>query len=114
MRKLLPGLSALGLFMLVCPLFSLAQEGLDTFSIRQLVYKNASRLHITAEDAGNAIISDTYLEKETGIQYVYLQQVYRQVPVFNSLLSLSFKNNSLVYASGKFVGDMAAKAGSPT
>src|SRR5882757_2284717 len=110
MRKLLPGLSLTGILFLFS-FISFGQKDLDTSTLRLLLHKYAGRLHISATDADNAVITNTYFEKQTGIQYVYLQQAYQQVNVFNSVLSLSFRNGSLVYASGKFIDSIAGKAG---
>ena len=111
MRKLRSCLFAAGLA-LVCPFWLLAQKELDTAALRLTLHKYATRLHISAADADNAVITSSYFEKETGIRYIYLQQSWQQLNVFNSVLSLSFKNNSLVYASGKFIDSLPAKAGS--
>ena len=79
-----------------------------------MLHKYATRLHISVADADNALMTSSYFEKESGIQYVYLQQVYQQVDVYNSVLSLSFKGGNLIYASGKFIDSMGAKAVSAT
>ncbi|MBS1563433.1 MAG: M36 family metallopeptidase [Bacteroidetes bacterium] len=102
-----------GLFFL-CPCLTSSQTTLDSAAIRQLVIKYADRLHISNDDAANAVISGSYLEPSTGIQYVYLQQSYQQIGVHNSILSLSFKNGTLLYSSGRFIDSIGSKAGSAT
>lgn len=54
----------------------------------------------TAEDMR---LSSAYADAN-GLQHVYMQQVYRGIPVYNRVLSLAFVRGRLAYHAGSFVG----------
>ena len=67
-----------------------------------LVSAAKASIGLTAEDISNAKVARTYVDNSTGIRYVYLQQTFKAVPVYNQLLVLAFKGNTLVSKSGAF------------
>lgn len=86
----------------------------DDKDLRSLILKNAAYLGITPADAADAVINGTHTDASSEVTYVYLQQTYQQLRVYNTILTAAFRNGSFLYASGTFVKDIAAKAGSPT
>ena len=99
MRKIL-------LFILPLVFFVFAVQA-QTFSTEEnaaISLVSAARVSIglTAEDLSNAKVARTYVDNSTGIRYVYLQQTFKAVPVYNQLLVLAFKGNTLVSKSGAF------------
>ncbi len=66
----------------------------------QLVKKNKNIIGLTGEDIANSIVSDSYFNKTAGTQMVYLQQSYLTLPVYNVLMVLAFKKDSLASKSG--------------
>jgi extracellular elastinolytic metalloproteinase len=87
-----------------------AQPGKEA-PVLQLVKKEAHRLGLSASEVDNSIVSSSYVDARTTIQYVYLQQGWQGVKVFNSIKSILFRDNELLYHSGRFVQDIAGKAG---
>ncbi|HNP55296.1 MAG TPA: M36 family metallopeptidase, partial [Ferruginibacter sp.] len=67
----------------------------------EMVYKNQQAIGLTDADIRNSVISDTYFNRTSGTRLVYLQQTYLDIPVYNQILTLSFKDGRLVYKSGQ-------------
>ena len=57
----------------------------------QLVNSNRASLGLSIEDLSNVIVSGTYYDNTTGLKMVYLNQVYRGIPLLNQMLVLAFK-----------------------
>ncbi len=55
-------------------------------------------------------VKNSYTDEKLGLDYVYLQQTYKGIIVYNIVKSLVFKNNQLQYGSGNFYIDIASKA----
>ena len=66
----------------------------------QLVSVNRSSIGLSADDLNNLMVSSSYLDKTTGIRYVYLQQTWKDIPVYNQLQVLTFRNNKLLSNAG--------------
>jgi uncharacterized repeat protein (TIGR01451 family) len=71
----------------------------DIVAAKQVVSKNSAAIGLSAEDLSNIIVSSTYISQE-GIRMVYLYQSYKDIPVYNQMHVLAFKNDKLVSASG--------------
>jgi extracellular elastinolytic metalloproteinase len=71
--------------------------------LKTLISKNLNLIGITKEEADDCVINSNYQDDATGIEYVYIQQVFKSIKVFNVIISLAFKNGNLVHASGKFL-----------
>ncbi|MER3498821.1 MAG: hypothetical protein C4308_09415 [Chitinophagaceae bacterium] len=66
----------------------------------QLVEKNRESIGLSADEMNHIAVSSTYLNGSTGVRLVYLQQTYKNIPVFNRMLVLAFKDETLVSSSG--------------
>ncbi len=91
--------------------FSLHAQNAGNKSLLDLVKKNAAQLNISPADADNLVISHAFTDDKTNIQYVYLQQMYQNIKVFNSIMTVIFRNNEVLYSSGRFVDKIQEKAG---
>ncbi|MEP6676743.1 MAG: M36 family metallopeptidase [Ferruginibacter sp.] len=89
---------------------SVSAQQADYNEYRPLLLKNALRLGITATDINEAVITNAYTDASTQVTYIYLQQAYQQVKVYNTIITTAFSNGSFLYASGNFVKDIASKA----
>ncbi|MBC7886338.1 MAG: M36 family metallopeptidase [Ferruginibacter sp.] len=67
----------------------------------RLLEKNISATGLQSGDLGNSIISGTYTIPGTTIRMVHVQQVYQDIPVYNQLQVLAFKNDQLVSTVGE-------------
>ena len=79
--------------------FAIAQTDDDAIAL-QLVRKNMSSIGLTESDIKNSIVSNSYFNKIAGTRMVYLQQSYKDLPVYNQILVLAFKNELLVSKTG--------------
>ena len=89
-----------------------AQE-LSEKTVQDLVKVNAAQLHISNADADNATINSYFTDPSTGITYTYIQQTWNGIKVYNTIITAAFRDNRLLYTSGKFVNDIGSKASQP-
>jgi len=111
MRKNLQPLAFLSILLFISSLALAQDKGLEEY--RPLLIKNAARLGITPTDATEAVILQAYTDNKSHITYIYLQQAYQQIKVYNTIISAAFIDGSLQYASGSFVKNISGKAGAP-
>jgi Fungalysin metallopeptidase (M36)/Secretion system C-terminal sorting domain/Fungalysin/Thermolysin Propeptide Motif/Domain of unknown function DUF11 len=71
----------------------------DALLAKQMVNKHSAAIGLSKDDLNNYLISDSYQSPE-GIRYMYLQQSYQGIPVFNQLQVLAFRNDKLVSNMG--------------
>ncbi|MEQ1552926.1 MAG: M36 family metallopeptidase [Ferruginibacter sp.] len=75
-----------------------------------LINANKVALNLSDDDLNNTIVFSTYKNKFAGTTMVYLQQTYLDIPIYNQVQTLAFKNGKLVSIAGeliKNVGDFA-------
>ena len=68
-----------------------------------LVSANKATIGLTEDDLINAKVASTFMDNAIGVRYVYLQQTFKGISVYNQILVLAFKGNTLVSKSGGFV-----------
>lgn len=100
MRKIY---SALILLSFLFSGYNLHAQKEDHEFLRKLVKQNAALLGMSTEDADNATVSHAVTDAKTGISYVYMQQNYQGLKVYNSIKTVIFRNNEVLYSSGRFV-----------
>ncbi len=106
MRKILLFLIPL----LFCAFISNAQfMNPDRNAALQLVSENRIALGLSADDLNNLTVSNSFLDKSVGIRYVYLQQAFKDIPVYNQIQVIAFKNNIPVSNAGGRIADMDKK-----
>lgn len=71
----------------------------DALLARHLITKNAAAIGLSENDINNTVVSATYLSSE-GIRMVYLYQSYKNIPVYNQMHVLAFKNEKPVSITG--------------
>ena len=71
--------------------------------VKSLINQNIQGLSPLAVTLDNYLISSTYITEGQSIRMVYLQQSFNQIPVFNQLITLAFKQGKLVSHAGKFI-----------
>ena len=98
----------LSIFILICYSFSsMAQQKGEEF---QLIKKYAKQLELPADET-NYMISNAYKDQSSGLTYIYIQQQYKGIKVFNQIITTAFKESKLLYNSGSFIKNIEAKAG---
>lgn len=88
--------------LLLCFVFTAFSQSPDEAAAKNKISMAASRIRLSASDVQDAIILKNYIDKSTGIQHVYLQQTYKGIPVYNSIKTLAFKGDQLLYSSDEF------------
>ncbi len=87
---------------LLCFVFTAHSQTPDEAVVKNEISGAASRIGLSISDVQNAVIIKNDTDKSTGIQHLYLQQTYQGIPVYNSIKTLAFKNDKLLYSSGAF------------
>jgi extracellular elastinolytic metalloproteinase len=87
---------------------SQAQEPSDA-ELKKILTANAARLPVSAGDIADALINSTYLDKSAGIRYIYLQQGYRSIGVFNQVIAIALRNGQVLHVSGRFIPALASR-----
>ncbi|AEV98072.1 hypothetical protein A4D02_14455 [Niastella koreensis] len=111
MRKILQPLALLPILLFISSLAIAQDKDLETY--RPLLIKNAALLGITPTDASEAVILQAYTDRKSHLTYIYLQQTWQQIKVYNTIISAAFIDSNLQYASGSFVKNLAARAAAP-
>ena len=62
----------------------------------------ADQLNLGTADRQNLIISDAYTDASTNISFVYIQQRYQGIKVFNAINALAFKDGMLLSQTNRF------------
>ncbi len=78
----------------------LSGQDLDHKTALQLVRNNVNLLGLSEEDISDSKISNAYTSNPAGIQLVYLQQTWKNLPVYNQIQVLAFKDGKLVSNAG--------------
>lgn len=82
---------------------------------KALVMANQQQIGIPAEELQNTDVSATYHVQTGDYTMVYLQQTYKNIPVFTKMLVLAFRNGQLISKAGQLVNNMESlTAGSPS
>ena len=98
-----------------CAFVTMAQNNeAEKNAALQLVSANRAAIGLSADDLNNLTVSTSYVDKTIGVRYVYLQQTYRDIPVYNQIHVLAFRNNKLAVASGGRIADFDKKVNVPS
>lgn len=97
--------------MALCCVLSINAQSFDAekSAALQLVKANQSALGLSADDVNNVMVSASYVDKNSGTRYVYLQQTYRNIPVYNEMQVIAFKNNSVLSQAGGRIKNIEQK-----
>jgi len=66
----------------------------------RLIIQNQDQIGISDADLANSLVSDYIPAKGNGQSIVYLQQAYAQIPVYNQLMVLAFRDGKFLSKSG--------------
>jgi hypothetical protein len=90
---------------------SLSAQQDENLLAKQLVSKNKTLIGLSNYELNNLIISNTYFDNTSKLRMVYLQQSFKGLPVYNQLLVLAFKNETLVSNAGAFIQGIEKRTG---
>ncbi|MBK7433389.1 MAG: M36 family metallopeptidase [Chitinophagaceae bacterium] len=93
-----------------CALLSMAQNfDVEKNAALQQVSAHRSALGLSADDLNNLTVSNAYTDRTIGIRYVYLQQTFKDIPVYNQIQVIAFKNNIPLSNAGGRIADLDKK-----
>ncbi|MBX2933681.1 MAG: M36 family metallopeptidase, partial [Ferruginibacter sp.] len=93
--------------MLCCMFIANAQfSNADEKASISLVRASKVQLGLTAADLAQVKVSSSYFDNSSGLRMVYLQQTCKGIPVYNQMLALAYKGESLVSKAGSFIAGL--------
>jgi hypothetical protein len=84
-------------------------QDMDKTRALNLIKTNAKRFHLNLNVDESPIITNAYTDEQTGLSFVYFQQTYKGIKVYNQIQTATFRNDILQYNSGIFISDIASK-----
>lgn len=96
---------------LVIAVLIVVGQDLDRSKALGLIYANKDALGMSMNEIQNSEISNAYVSNSSGLTYVYLQQAFQHLPIYNKIQSLGFLNGKLVSQSGSRLTDLEEKTG---
>lgn len=78
---------------------------------RDMVMSNQQQIGLPAQQLANTDVSATYYVSTGNYTMVYLQQTYKNVPVFTKMLVLAFRDGKLLSKAGYLVENMDSLTG---
>ena len=76
-----------------------------------MLFRSTS-IGINDRDLTEGIISNAYKSPSSGVTYIYLQQSFKTLPVYNQLVTLAFSNGQLVSKTGSIIEEIDQKVNS--
>lgn len=77
-----------------------------------LVTKNKQSIGLADPDIAQSLVTGTYIIPGSDIRMVYLQQSYRNIPVYNRLHVLAFRDEKVVSVAGSRVASLPERVSS--
>ena len=97
--------------------FVTAQNYLDDTQfgmvISDYLKQNQEKFNLNNEDLDNIIVRDAYSD-DAGINYVYLNQTYQGVDIFNAISTVVIKDSEVFYYANRFLNDVAGRINTTT
>ncbi len=76
----------------------------------EFLRNDPARFNLTAADVAELRVSDEYRTKHNGVTHVWLQQMYKGIPVQNGLIGLHvLPDNKVMHNTHRFVPELAAR-----
>jgi subtilisin-like proprotein convertase family protein len=96
-----------------CAIVSMAQTfDVEKNAALQIVSANRTAIGLTADDLNNLMVTYSYVDKTIGVRYIYVQQTYQGIPVYNKTQAIAYKNNALVSVLGTRIANIESKVNS--
>ncbi len=93
-----------------CAMVSIAQSfDVEKNAALQIVSANRTAIGLSADDLNNLMVTYSYVDKTIGVRYIYLQQTYQGIPVYNKTQSIAYKNNALASVMGTRIANIESK-----
>jgi len=93
-----------------CAMVSIAQSfDVEKNAALQIVSANRTAIGLSADDLNNLMVTYSYVDKTIGVRYIYVQQTYQGIPVYNKTQAIAYKNNALASVMGTRIADIESK-----
>ncbi len=110
-----PGRIFLFIPFLLTTLLLHSQQNLSTQQVVEKARVAATENGIAAADLTDLLITDQYQSAHNGVTHVYLQQRLSGIPIHNAIAGMHLnQDGKVVYFSGRFFRNIAARADLPT
>ncbi|HJW30497.1 MAG TPA: hypothetical protein VJ508_14795, partial [Saprospiraceae bacterium] len=95
-------------------LFLRAQPSAE--EIKTILDRNKETLGLSQEDLVEYNISSAYTTSHLGVTHVYLEQAFRDIPLYNGILNLNLKGSELISFGNRWIPGLAhlAPSNEPT
>jgi subtilisin-like proprotein convertase family protein len=98
-----------------CAMVSIAQTfDVEKNAALQIVSANRNAIGLTADDLNNLMVTYSYVDKTIGVRYIYLQQTYQGIPVYNKTQAIAYKNDALASVMGARIANIENKVNNPS
>ena len=77
-------------------------QTLSENQVKDILKSSKANLYVT-ELKQQYVVSDAYFDKSSGINYIYLQQTFQGIKVYNAIKVIAIVDNKVAYSSGRFV-----------
>jgi extracellular elastinolytic metalloproteinase len=81
---------------------------------RDYLSKHQTELGLSNEDLKGLKLVDSYVTDGTGVQHLYFQQTYKDIPFYNGITTIAVKEGKIVHFANRLVANAAGKANAST
>ncbi len=95
---------------ILCSFLDLQAQNEDISSVRAFLMSQKGSLDIDSDDINHAIVSNAYTDKNSNIQYIYLNQTVNGISIQNAINTFSIRPNGKITLHGnKWVKNLHTK-----
>jgi extracellular elastinolytic metalloproteinase len=77
--------------------------------IKSYLSDNLEKYDLVASDIEEWEITNEIFSKQSKVTNVYIQQLYKGIPIFNAVSNISIKDNKVVFSGNSFVRNISSK-----
>ena len=77
--------------------------------IKTYLSDNLERFDLVASDIVEWKITNEVFSKQSKVTNVYIQQLYKGIPIFNAVSNISIKDNKVIFSGNSFVRNISSK-----
>ena len=86
----------------------LAQSSLER--VKSHLQREIVELELKTEDINDLIVSNEHSSKTNGLTFVYVQQQFQGIPIYNAISTFAFQGNETVLTGNRFLNDITNRA----
>ncbi len=70
----------------------------------------SEQYHLSKEDVEEWILTNSYTADHNGVTYLYLQQSFKGISIYNAIINMAFREGKLLHMGDRFQRNVAARA----